>query len=127
MAFTHIDPPGVPASPAYANGILVESGRTLYIGGQNGLDASDTLVQGGAAQSRQAMQNVLAILREAGGDVGDLVKLTILYTEEVDLREAYGAVADLLTGTRIAVTGMGVRTLGRPGALVEVDAIAVLG
>jgi len=64
MTITHINPPELHTSPVFSQGVLAEGGRTLYIGGQNGTDATGAIVPGGvAAQAAQAMRNVLAVRR----------------------------------------------------------------
>ncbi len=66
---THINPPALHSNPVFSQGTIAESGRTLYIGGQNGTDASGAIVAGGIAeQTTQAMRNLLSVLgsREGG-------------------------------------------------------------
>ena len=67
MAITHINPPSLFATPVFSQGTVTPAGaRTLYVGGQNGVDASGQLVgESLAAQTEQAMKNVLAVLNEA--------------------------------------------------------------
>lgn len=77
MSTQAIMPVGWKAPIGYANGILASGGRTLYIAGQVGWDAnqqfhSEELVP----QFAQALENVLAILRTAGGQPGDICRLT---------------------------------------------------
>lgn len=64
------------SSPHYAKGTL-GSGRLLVGGGQNGVTAEGTLLDGVAAQSEQAMTNVLAVLKAAGADQTNVLRLGI--------------------------------------------------
>ena len=62
---TPVDPPELHQSPAFAQGMIVPAGPTLYVGGQNGTDGDGELVDGGlGAQTEQALRNVLAVLAQ---------------------------------------------------------------
>lgn len=122
---TPVDPPGLHASPAFAQGMLVEGGRTLYVGGQNGTDAEGTLLDGLQAQAEQALRNVLAVLAEAGSGPEYVVKLTIYLAVGVDPGEAYAATGAVWGAHRTAVTVLSV-TPARAGALVEIEAVAAV-
>ncbi len=80
------------------------------------------------AQITQAMDNLETVLREAGAQLSDVVRLNI-YTTDVDrFFEAYDAVAGRLaeTGCRPASTLLGVTRLALPELLVEIEASAVV-
>ena len=68
----------------------IQAGNTLYLSGQLGLDpATGKLADGGVgAQSRQALDNVEAILAAAGFGLGDVVQVQVLLTDIND----FGAV-----------------------------------
>ena len=72
------------------------------------------------------MTNLQTALSAAGATMADLVSLTVLLVEGIDLRAGYGAAArHLAVGDRAPlVTAVIVRQLAVPGALVEVSAIA---
>ncbi|QIZ98192.1 MULTISPECIES: RidA family protein [unclassified Leifsonia] len=122
---TPVDPPGLHASPAFAQGMLVEQGRTLYVGGQNGTDAEGALLDGLQAQTEQALRNVLAVLAEAGSGPEYVAKLTIYLAVGVDPGEAYAATGAVWGAHRTAVTVLSV-TPARAGALVEIEAVAAV-
>ncbi len=122
---TPVDPPGLHASPAFAQGMLVEQGRTLYVGGQNGTDAEGALLDGLQAQTEQALRNVLAVLAEAGSGPEYVAKLTIYLAVGVDPGEAYAATGAVWGEHRTAVTVLSV-TPARAGALVEIEAVAAV-
>ena len=101
----------------------VRCGSTVYLAGQIGLDPSSMeLVSGIEAQTRRVFENLRAVAQAAGGNLNDIVKLTIYL---VDLRE-FGRVNDIMascfTAPYPARATLGVASLPR-GALVEVDAI----
>jgi 2-iminobutanoate/2-iminopropanoate deaminase len=119
-----VDPPQVPRSPAFAQGMILPAGRTLYVGGQNGIDEHGTLLKGLGPQTEQALRNVLAVLAEAGTDAEHVAKLTIFLTAGVDPDDAYAASANVWR-QRTAVTVVSV-PMSRPGVLVEIEAVAAV-
>lgn len=71
------------------------SNGTLYVSGQIGINPADgKLVEGGIkAQTKQIMENIGMILKEAGLDYSDVVKCTIFMTDMFfysDINEVYG-------------------------------------
>ena len=122
----HVDPPSLRASPAFSQGTIAPAGRTLYVGGQNGIDASGAMAEGVVAQTAQAIANVVAVLEAAGATPDDVAKLTVHLADSVDAAEAYQASVAAWGEHRTAVTVVFVTRLGPPGALVEIDAVAAL-
>jgi 2-iminobutanoate/2-iminopropanoate deaminase len=122
---TPVDPPQLYRSPAFAQGMIAPAGPTLYVGGQNGTDAAGALLDGLEAQTEQAMRNLLAVLAEAGTDAEHVAKLTIYLAPEIDPGPAYAATRSVWGDRRTAVTVVAVAP-ARPGALVEIDAVATL-
>lgn len=115
----------MPQSPAFAQGMIAPAGRTLYIGGQNGVDGDGALLEGLEAQTEQALRNVLAVLAAAGTDADHVVKMTIYLAVGVDPMEAFAASAKVWGTRRTAVSVLAV-TPANPGALVEIEAIATI-
>jgi len=76
-----IKPKGWPTPPGYANGILA-AGKLLAIGGQVGSRPPGMkLVRGLVEQFAQALDNVVTVVRTAGGAPADIVSLTIFVTD----------------------------------------------
>ncbi|WP_117213805.1 RidA family protein [Allorhizocola rhizosphaerae] len=122
-------PEGLVQSPAFTHVAVVPPGATtVYIGGQNAVDREGGLVGDGdaAEQTRKVMENLHVALAAAGATVHDLVMMTILVVDGVDLTEAYGVAATALQGAAAPVTVMRVAGLAVPGALIEVSAIAAV-
>lgn len=119
-----VNPPQLPSSPAFAQGMIAPVGATLYVGGQNGTDATGTLLEGLEAQTAQALRNVIAVLEAAGTDVEHTAKLTIYLDPSVDPNGAYAASAAVWTAST-AVTVLAVAP-AKQGALVEIEAIATI-
>jgi enamine deaminase RidA (YjgF/YER057c/UK114 family) len=123
-------PDGLVSSPAFSHVAVVPPGATtIYVGGQNSVDADGSLVGGDdvAAQSVRAVENVQTALAAAGATFADVIQWTVLFVDGVDLAAAYGAIAPLLASDEPPlVLGARVAGLGVPGALIEVSAIAAV-
>ena len=122
---TPVDPAELHHSPAFAQGMIAPAGPTLYVGGQNGADSTGALLDGLEAQTEQAMRNVLAVLAEAGTDPEHVAKLTIYLDAGADPVVGYAAARSVWGDRRTAVTVLAA-TPARPGALVEIEAVATL-
>jgi enamine deaminase RidA (YjgF/YER057c/UK114 family) len=122
-------PDGLVSSPAFSHVAVVPPGATtVYVGGQNSVDADGSLVGADvAAQSVRALENARIALAAAGATFADVVQWTVLFVDGVDLAAAYGAIAPLLASDEPPlVLGARVAGLGVPGALIEVSAIAAV-
>jgi len=104
-------------------------GRTIYIAGQLGLDMENKLVGGPGdfrAQAVKAIENLKAALASAGADLSNVVKITNYLTDMSHIA-IYREVRDqFFKMPRPASTAVGISQLARPGALFEIEAIAVL-
>lgn len=99
--------------------------RTLYCSGQTAMDAEGKPQHEGdiAAQLALSLDNLEAVLAEAGMSLANLVRLTV-YTTDVDqLFPHYGVLASRLAAP--PTTMLGVARLAIPGQLVELEATAV--
>ena len=106
------------------------AGRTIYCAGQGSVDGEGSPVHPGdmAAQIGQTLDNLEAVLGEAGASLSDVMRLHI-YTTDVDrFLEAYGSLAGRLAeaGCRPASTLVGVTRLALTEMLVEIEATAVV-
>lgn len=130
MEISRLQPAGLVASPAFSHVTVVPSGATtIYVGGQNGVDAAGTLVSDDIAeQSGRALDNAALALRAAGATLTDVVQWTVLIAADADLEAAYRAIAPRLAGADAPplVTAARVAGLGVPGALIEISAIAAV-
>jgi enamine deaminase RidA (YjgF/YER057c/UK114 family) len=123
-----------PASLAKASGFshaVVARGTTVHLAGQTGMDASGAIVAGGVvAQFEQALTNLLAALREAGGSSDAIASLTIYIVDMEDYRahaREIGEVWKRLVGSDYpAMAGIGVTRLWDADAVVEIQGFAVL-
>ncbi len=137
MAESHdverVQPAGWKPPRGYANGMLVPRGRRmLFVAGQIAWDAEQRLVGAGdlAAQFRQALANVLAVVETAGGRPEHLVAMTVYVTDKrayLAGAQAIGAAWRELLGKHFpAMALVEVADLLEDGALVEIQAQAAL-
>lgn len=108
---------------------VVGAERTLYCAGQTSVDENGQPLHEGdmKAQALQALDNLETVLREAGYELSDLVRLTIYVTDLPAYREAAPAVGARLAqaGVRHTSTLLGISRLAMPELLVEIEATAV--
>lgn len=125
-----IQPRTWPRPRGYVNG-MVAGGRILAIAGQvGGRPPSMQIPPGLPAQFAQAVDNVLAVVKAAGGRAADVISLTIYVT---DLPQYQAATSDLGQAWRArfgdhypAMALIEVKGLIDPEALVEIQGLAVL-
>ena len=132
MRLDAIHPHGWKPARGYSNGMLVEGdARLLFVAGQIAWDAEQKLVAADfAAQFRQALANVIAVVEEAGGRPDHVVRLTIYVTDKHAYLAAQKAVGeayrDLMGEHYPAMALVQVADLLEEGALVEIEATAAL-
>jgi 2-iminobutanoate/2-iminopropanoate deaminase len=119
-------PPAHPGPTPHFSPVRV-AGSLAYVSGQMAFSSGYTLVQGGVAeQTRQCMRNIEAALAPVGLSLDDVVKTTVWLTRSDDFTAFNAAYADAL-GTRTPPSRSTVRAdLMVPGALVEIEAVALL-
>lgn len=127
MTVERLNPEGLEANPAFAQATIAPAGRTLYIGGQNGTDASGALADDAEEQIAQALRNVLTVIEAAGATTADVAKLTILLHPAVPIEEAFAAAMPVWQAPPTAVTVLRVAGFARPDAVVEIEAVVALG
>jgi 2-iminobutanoate/2-iminopropanoate deaminase len=125
-----------PAKKAY-NGVVkpigpytpgVGVGNTLYLSGQIGLDpATSQLVAGGTeAEARRVMENLGAVLKEAGLDYGHVVKATIFMTDLAEFAKVNEIYGTFFPAGGVPPVRSTVQVAALPrGAHIEIDFIAV--
>ena len=115
--------------PGYSHVVEVTGpGRTVYFAGQLGIDKSGKMGANAREQMEIAFENVRAALASVGASFENVIKLNN-YIIDIGTNIAhYREVRDKYVNTAAppASTTIGVPQLARPGALFEVEAIAVL-
>ena len=113
---------GAPYSQAIAAGGLV------FVSGQLGLVPGETTLAGKSIeeQTRQVLENVSAILEQAGSGLDRLIKTNVFLADLADFAEmnaVYGEYVGDAPPARATVQVAGLPS----GALVEIDAVALIG
>ncbi len=104
----------------------VKAGNLLFVAGQIGMDpATGQLREGIEAQTRQALLNLKAILEAAGASLEQVVRVGVFLQDLKDFQAMNAVYAEFFPQSPPARTTVQVAALPR-GALVEIDAIAVL-
>jgi enamine deaminase RidA (YjgF/YER057c/UK114 family) len=118
------------AANGYANGIAAE-GRLVFVAGQIGWNAEQRFESHDfVGQTRQALQNVVAIVQEAGGAVQHITRLTWYVTDKRDYLRRLSEIGDAyrsVMGKHFpAMTMVQVTALIEDEAKVEIEATAVV-
>ena len=123
-------PESWPRPRGYANGVAA-TGRQVFIAGMIGWDAQGVFHSDDfAAQARQALQNIVDVLREAGGRPEHIVRLTWYVTDKRDYlaagSEVGAAFREIIGSYNAAMTAVQVTALIEDRAKVEIEATAVI-
>jgi 2-iminobutanoate/2-iminopropanoate deaminase len=124
--------PDTVAAPmgTYSQAVRVETGDAIWIhvSGQIAIDIEGNLVGPGdvRAQTRQAFENLRAILEANGATFADVVKIGTYLTTLDDLAGMREVRGEYLTAEPPASTAVQVVALVVPDALIEIDLVAVV-
>ena len=129
MGVRHINPDGLHRSPAFSQAVVVEQPtKTIYIGGQNGVDADGKVVGPTVGeQASQALRNLATILESEGASLANIVHWTIAVVDGQTVDDGVAAFQQVWNPADPppAITVHFVAGLA-PGFLVEIDAVAVV-
>lgn len=128
--FQFLQPKGWTQPKGYANGIAAE-GRLVFVAGQIGWDEKAEVVSDDfVAQVERALQNIVAVLAEAGAEPRHLVRMNWYVTDKAEYaarqREIGEAYRRVIGRYFPAMTLLVVKDLLEPGAKVEIEATAVI-
>jgi enamine deaminase RidA (YjgF/YER057c/UK114 family) len=122
-------PEGWPRPVGYANGIAAQ-GRMIFVAGQVGWDAEGRFADGLVPQVRQALLNVVAVLRAGGAEPRHVVRLTWYVTDREAYRSKRAEIGhtyrEVIGAHYPAMTLVQVNALLENAALVEIEATAVV-
>jgi enamine deaminase RidA (YjgF/YER057c/UK114 family) len=126
-----INPEALGQPIGYNNGLLFDGGSLLFIAGQVGWDKERRIVSDDFAdQFAQALENVLTVVREAGGSPESIARLLIFVTDKDEyasrLRDVGSAYRQLMGKHFPAMTLVEVKSLLERLAKVEIEALAVI-
>ena len=120
-----------PKPRGYANG-RIGQGAVLHVAGQIGWDERGTFVEGGLGpQFAKALDNVLAVVKDAGGVPEDIATMTVFVTDIEAYRTSQAILAPIwrerLGRHYPAMALVAVTALVEPAAVVEIQAVAYVG
>lgn len=123
-------PPGWPRPKGYANGVSA-SGRMVFVAGMIGWDAQGQFhTDDMAGQVRQALQNIVEVLREGGARPAHIVRMTWYVTDKQEYIAAYPEIGkafrELIGSFNAAMTAVQVQALVEDRAKVEIEVTAVV-
>jgi reactive intermediate/imine deaminase len=126
MSRSIVSTPNAPAAiGTYSQ--AVKTGNTVYCSGQIGLDpVTLQMAEGFEAQTVRVFENLKAVAEAAGGALTDAVRLSIFLTDLSNFAKVNEIMARYFPEPYPARAAVGVKELPK-GALVEADAILVLG
>ncbi len=109
----------------YSQALAVD--RTVYLSGQIPLDPESMEIIDGdtRAQVEQVLANLAAVAAAAGGNLGDIAKLTVYLTDLGDFSAVNEVMAEHFDAPFPARAAVEVSALPR-GARVEIDAVLVM-
>ena len=130
MTHTFLQPPGWAPAKGYANGVAAR-GTLVFVGGQIGWNAQQQFeTDDFIAQTRQTLQNVVAVLEEAGAGPEHMVRMTWYVIDRVEynarLKELGAAYREVIGKHFPAMTCVEVAALMEARAKVEIEVTAVL-
>ncbi len=123
-------PEGWPRPKGYANGVAAQ-GRIISVAGMIGWDGHGVFHSDDfGAQARQALENVVAVLRAGGAGPEHIVRMTWYVTDKHEYVAAYPAIGkafkELIGHYAIAMTAVQVAALIEDRAKVEIEVTAVV-
>ena len=130
MTHTFLQPPGWAPAKGYANGVAAR-GTLVFVGGQIGWNAQQQFeTDDFIAQTRQTLQNVMAVLKEAGAGPEHMVRMTWYVIDRVEynarLKELGAVYREVMGKNFPAMSCVQVAALMEARARVEIEVTAVL-
>jgi enamine deaminase RidA (YjgF/YER057c/UK114 family) len=127
----HLNPETLHHNPAFTQAVAVSGAvKTIYVGGQNAVDASGAIVGRGdiTAQAEQVMHNIQAALAAAGAGLEHVIKWNIHLLQGQPVQPGLEVFQRVWNGrpNPPAITGIWVAGLAHPDFLLEIDAIAIV-
>lgn len=133
MKHEKIETKKAPAPGNYSQARVVDVGncKVVYTAGQTGnIPETDEVIEGGIGpQTRQALENIKGIVEEAGGTLGDIVKVTVFMKDmahdKAGFEEVYKSCFKKPYPARSLVEVSEIPLVTEP-TIVEIEAIAYI-
>lgn len=131
MATEFINPEALGRPRGYSNGVKVAAGNLLFVAGQIGWNQNQVIVSDDfASQFAQALENIITVVREAGGEPTHITRLLIFVTDKREYLASVKSIGEAyrqVMGKHFpAMTLVEINSLLEEGAKVEIEAIAVI-
>ena len=131
MRMTFINPEAFGVPRGYNNGVLIDGGRLLFIAGQIAWDGQQHIVSDDfSEQFAQALANVIAVVRAAGGQPANIVQMRVYVTDKQaytsNLKQVGAVYRELMGRHYPAMALVEVAALVEDLAKVEIEAVACL-
>ena len=120
-------PPGLWSNCVRAGDFLFISGQVARAFDSDGQPGDDTVGKDEYEQTKQIFRRIKYLVEAAGGQMDDIVKMTIYVVNIKNNKEVWRARKEFFTGDFPASTLVEVRSLARPEILVEIETMAYLG
>ena len=132
MPRTEITSPKLPSPMrrgAFSSGVEAPAGRMIYVSGQVSMDAAGNVVGEGdiRLQTETVLEHVKTVVEEAGGDMQDVVKLTVFITDMGLYDQIHEVRRRYFEEPYPASSMVEVSALVDPRLLIEIEAVAVVG
>jgi enamine deaminase RidA (YjgF/YER057c/UK114 family) len=133
MTFEIINPASLGVPKGWNNGLLApEGGRLLFVAGQSGWEEeSPGHPPGFVDQFARSLDKVLTVVHEAGGGPADIARITIYVTDLEAYRASRKSLGEAWRARfqkhYPAVALLEVKGLAERGAVVEIEATAIIG
>lgn len=116
-----------PPAGIFSPGVKVPAGQMIFVSGQVARNAAGETIGRGdiRAQTRQALENIKAVLESAGATMDDIVKVTVFVTDVSHLAAIHEVRAEYFQRDYPASTLVEVKSLVSPELMIEIEAIAV--
>jgi 2-iminobutanoate/2-iminopropanoate deaminase len=124
-----ISNPSLPApmrGGAFSSVVEAPAGRTIYVSGQVSLDAAGNVVGEGDIELQTVLEHVKTVVEEAGGDMQDVVKVTVFITDMGLYDRIHEVRRRYLESPYPASSMVEVSALIDPRLLIEIEAVAVV-
>ena len=112
----------------FSQGVVAPEGRMVWVAGQVALDTEGQVVGKGdaARQTEAALENMKAVLAEAGASLQDVVKLTVFLTSMADLPKVQEVRNRYFPTDPPASSTIGIAELVSPDLLIEIEGLAIV-
>lgn len=114
---------------SFSPAVVTQGGRTIWLAGHTGQtsDAGQSLAGDIDAQTRQTFRNLERTLTEAGGQLQDIVTMTVFLLDARNTRRATDIRKEILKRDFPASAAITVAGFADPAMMIEIQAIAVIG